>query len=62
MAAGDVEVHADDADVDVVGEVGVEDGGVLAAGEDFFDLVGCWVGGHVGGGWMDGWIRAGESI
>lgn len=46
MLAGDVEVYADDADVDVVGEIGVEDGGVVAAGEDFFDLVGCWVGGH----------------
>lgn len=46
MLAGDVEVYADDADVDVVGEIGVEDRGVVAAGEDFFDLVGCRVGGH----------------
>lgn len=57
MVTRDDEVYTHDADVDVVGEVGVEDGGVVAVGEDFFDLVGGWVGGHiVGGGWMSGWM------
>jgi len=39
-----VEVLADDGDVDGVGEVGVEEGGDVAVGEHFFDLVGGWVG------------------
>ena len=63
--AGDVEVYPDDIDDDIIGEVGVENGGVVAVVEDFFDLGACWVGGHIGDGWMDGWmdgISAGESI
>lgn len=62
MVAGDVEVYPDDIDDDIIGEVGVENGGVVAVVEDLFDLGARWVGGHVGDGWMDGWIPAAEYI
>ena len=45
VAAADVEVvPAYDEHVDVVDEVAVEEGGVGAVGEHFFDLGGVWVG------------------
>jgi len=46
VVGADVEILADDGDVDGVGEVGVEDAGDVAVGEHLFDLVGGWVGGH----------------
>lgn len=58
--AGDVEVYPDDADDDIIGEVGVENGGVVAVVEDFFDLGARWVRGHIGDGWMD--VGRGEYI
>lgn len=52
VAAAEVEVLAThDQNVDVLGEVAVEDVGVAAVGEHFFDLVG----GGVGGG-HDGFL------
>ena len=39
----DVEVLAHNGDIDGVGEVGVEDVGMVAVGEHLFDLVGIWV-------------------
>ena len=45
VVASEWEVLVHDSDADGVGEVAVEDLLVDAVGEDFFNLVGCWIGG-----------------
>lgn len=59
VGAADVEVLADDGDVEGVGEVGVEDGGDVAVGENLFDLVAGGVGGRHGEIGEDGWRDGG---
>ena len=45
VVGSDVEVLADDGDIDGVSKVGLKEGWDVAVGEHFFDLIDCWVGG-----------------